>query len=201
MRSFYYHGTLKESLAMMADVLSLGLGLKILHNPRIFATKEPRWFHAVDDELARLFDADQYFVIGGPFTHHPLGFEPRPLDRPGYNLRVAEGGPVLHGCLPRVVALDGVPTLTLGKLVYQPSYYNPIAQVWDPPSEDLKDAYHAIVRCMKRHLIHRTLNRKFWITRDAWRLWREGRVRFIPWFAVQDGRRDLPFPFPPSDEE
>jgi hypothetical protein len=54
---------------------------------------------------------------------------------------------------------------------------------------------------MKKRMIQRQLNEKFWITPDAWRLWREGKVRFLPWGSVQDGRRDLPFPFPPSDLE
>jgi hypothetical protein len=201
MADFHYHGTFKESLAMLADILSLGLGLKIVHDPGAFTTNQPRWFDIVDDELAQLLEGRPYFFIGGPFTHHALHFDPRVNDRPGYNIQVAKGGPVLRGNLAHIRDVYGVPSLMMGDIGYQPHYFNPITQDWDPPSDDLKDAYRAIVRRMKRHMKQKKLNMKFWITPEAWRLWREGKVRFIPWNAIEDGRGDLTYPFPPSDEE
>jgi hypothetical protein len=183
---------------MLADILSLGMGLKILHDPGFFPTDEPRWFHEVDAELARLLEDQTGIVIGGEFTWLPLGFHPRVDGKPGFELSVAHGGPVLKGRVGRVADIRGIPTLAPGEIWYQPQYYNPISQTWDPASEDIKDAYRAIVRRMKRHLIKRALNRSFWISPGAWRLWQEGQVRFLPWAAIQDGRGDLPFPFPPE---
>jgi hypothetical protein len=81
MADFFYDGTLAESIAMLADILALGRGFKILHNPGPFETDQPRWFYSVDDELVRLLDSDVSFVLGGPFTRHPLGFRPRVNNR------------------------------------------------------------------------------------------------------------------------
>jgi|JI10StandDraft_1071094.scaffolds.fasta_scaffold111440_5 hypothetical protein len=171
MRELQHYADWDETVAMIRDVALAHQLTLIPDEPRLVEprlTAYPTFVPEVAEKLAR----HRVLHLEGPFTRHPLQFERRDSG-PAAGTYFVDFmiGPRLRWILPAMAA-GPRPVLTSGTISYLKAYRDPVSRAWEDPTDELVDAFAAVVATMKERLIaikHGPDRRRIWVGRETHR--------------------------------
>lgn len=170
MSQFSFLGTWKDSWAILDSILE-GEDSSLIPDLK-YAQPEPLCVRVLDDDVKdTLMHCRNLFIWGKTFSSFPPFLQriPDGINAGKYFLEIAKGGPGLELTLPPCYTEDKVLNLGPGTLSYQRQWFNPEANAWQKPTEQVKAAFKEVTTRIKRHLVRypRSGQREVWIGHDA----------------------------------